>query len=161
PKGFFPQQDTGRLMGSIQGAQDISFPAMREKLQEMVDILVHDPAIESVVGFTGGSSTNSARVFIVLKPIRERKLSADLVIPRLRGKLSHIPGATLYLQASQDIRVGGRSSNSQYQYTLRADNLNELNFWSQRLLQRMRQIPEIRDANTDQQTRGLETNLVI
>jgi len=161
PKGFFPQQDTGRLMGSIQAAQDISFPAMRDKLQQMVDIVLADPAVESAVGFAGGGSTNTARVFVVLKPIAERKISADRVIGRLRGKLGRIPGATLYFQAAQDIRVGGRSSNSQYQYTLRADNLNDLNEWSQRLLEKIRTLPEIRDANTDQQTRGLQWNLVV
>jgi multidrug efflux pump len=161
PKGFFPQQDTGRMMGSVQGAQDISFPAMRQKLDQFMAIVAQDPAVENVVGFTGGSSTNTARAFIQLKDLEERKVSADQVINRLRGKLARIPGATLYLQSSQDIRVGGRSSNSQYQYTLRGDNLGELNEWSQRLLTKMRTIPEIRDANTDQQTKGLESSLVI
>ncbi|HVX67127.1 MAG TPA: efflux RND transporter permease subunit, partial [Bryobacteraceae bacterium] len=161
PKGFFPQQDTGRITGSIQGAQDISFPAMRQKLQQFVDIVKQDPAVENVVGFTGGGTTNTGRMFVQLKPLRERKIPVDLVIARLRGKLSRVAGATLFLQAVQDIRVGGRMSNSQYQYTLRADNLNELNDWSGRLLASMRRLPQIRDANTDQQTRGLETTLVI
>jgi multidrug efflux pump len=161
PKGFFPQQDTGRLMGSIQGSQDISFTAMAEKMKQFMAIVQADPGIADVTGFTGGGNANTGRAFIQLKPLRERKVSADAIINRLRGKLSRIPGATLYLQSSQDIRVGGRSSNSQYQYTLRSDNLNDLNDWSQRLLQRMRSISEIRDANTDQQTKGLETQLVI
>jgi multidrug efflux pump len=161
PKGFFPQQDTGRMMGSVQAAQDISFPAMRDKIEQFMRIVQADPAVANVTGFTGGSSVNTGRFFIQLKPLRQRKISADLVINRLRGKLSRIPGATLYLQSSQDIRVGGRSSNSQYQYTLRADNLSDLNEWSQRLLQRIRTIPEIRDANTDQQTKGLQTELAI
>ena len=161
PKGFFPQQDTGRLMGAIQGAQDISFPAMKVKLEQLVGIVQSDPAVENVVGFTGGGSVNTARVFVQLKPLRERGVSADGVINRLRGRLARIPGATLYLQAVQDIRVGGRGSNSQYQYTLRSDNLNDLNEWSQRLLEKLRSVPEIRDANTDQQTKGLETALVV
>jgi multidrug efflux pump len=162
PKGFFPQQDTGRLTGSIVGAQDISFPAMRDKLNAFVDIVQHDPAVENVVGFTGGSSVNSARVFVQLKDLRERKgVTADAVINRLRGRLARIPGATLYLQSVQDIRVGGRMSNSQYQYTLRADNLSDLSTWSGRLLDRMRTLPGIRDANTDQQSHGLQANVVI
>jgi multidrug efflux pump len=162
PKGFFPQQDTGRLTGSIVGAQDISFPAMREKLDALVDTVQHDPAVENVVGFTGGSSVNTARVFVQLKDFRERKgVSADMVINRLRGRLARIPGATLYLQSVQDIRVGGRGSNSQYQYTLRADNLADLSTWSEKLLEKMRTLPGIRDANTDQQSNGLEANVVI
>ncbi len=161
PKGFFPQQDTGRIMGAIQGAQDVSFPAMRGKLTQFIDIIGKDPAVENVVGFTGGGMTNTGRVFIQLKPLRQRGLSADLVIARLRGKMGHVAGATLFLQAVQDIRVGGRMSNSQYQYTLRADNVHDLNDWSQRLLVAMRRIPQIRDANTDQQNRGLQTSLVI
>jgi multidrug efflux pump len=161
PKGFFPQQDTGRLMGAIQAGQDISFPAMRDKLQQFVDLVKTDPAVDNVVGFTGGGTTNTGRMFVQLKPLNERKVSADDVINRLRGKLARVPGATLFLQAVQDIRVGGRGSNSQYQYTLRADSLNELNDWSQRLLNQLRTVPEIRDANTDQQIRGLQTYLVI
>jgi multidrug efflux pump len=162
PKGFFPQQDTGRLTGSIVGAQDISFPAMREKLAAFVDTVQHDPAVENVVGFTGGSSVNTARVFVQLKDFRERKgVSADTVINRLRGRLARIPGATLYLQSVQDIRVGGRGSNSQYQYTLRADNLADLGTWSGKLLEKMRTLPGIRDANTDQQSKGLQANVVI
>jgi len=161
PKGFFPQQDTGRVMGAIQGAQDISFLAMREKLSQFIDIVKTDPAVDNVVGFTGGSATNTGRVFIQLKPLEQRGVTADDVINRLRGRLARIAGATLYLQASQDIRVGGRGSNSQYQYTLRADNLSDLNHWSQQLLRKIRTLPEIRDANTDQQNRGLQTMLVI
>jgi multidrug efflux pump len=160
PKGFFPQQDTGRLTGSIVGAQDISFPAMREKLIAFIDVVQHDPAVENVVGFTGGG--NSGRVFVQLKDYRERKgMTADLVINRLRGKLSRIPGAQLFLQSVQDIRVGGRGSNSQYQYTLRADNLADLGTWSQRLLDKMRTLPGVRDANTDQQNKGQQLTVVI
>ncbi|MBZ5584803.1 MAG: multidrug efflux RND transporter permease subunit, partial [Acidobacteriia bacterium] len=162
PKGFFPQQDTGRLMGSIVGAQDISFPAMRDKLAVFINIMKSDPAVDTVVGFTGGSSVNTGRVFAQLKDYPERKgLTVDQVIARLRPRLGRIPGATLYLQAVQDIRVGGRMSNSQYQYTLRADNISDLNYWSGQLLAKMRTLPDVRDANSDQQNQGLESHLVI
>jgi multidrug efflux pump len=162
PKGFFPQQDTGRLTGSIVGAQDISFPAMREKVAAFVDVVQHDPAVENVVAFTGGGSVNTGRSFVQLKDQKYRKgVTADMVINRLRGRLSRIPGATLYLQAVQDIRVGGRQSNSQYQYTLRSDNIRELNDWAQRLLEKLRTLPDIRDANSDQQNKGLQVSLQI
>jgi multidrug efflux pump len=161
PKGFFPQQDTGRLSGSIVGDQDISFTAMRQKMAQFIGIVMSDPAIDTVAGFTGGGTANRGNMFISLKPLAERKVSADLVINRLRPKLASIPAATLFLQAQQDVRVGGRQSNSQYQYTLRADNLNDLTTWSQRLLDQMRTIPEIRDANTDLQSRGLQLKLVV
>jgi multidrug efflux pump len=162
PKGFFPQQDTGRLTGSIVGAQDISFPAMREKLAALVDIVQHDPAVDNVVGFTGGGSVNTGRIFVQLKDLDQRRgVTADMVIGRLRGRLSRIPGANLFLQSVQDIRVGGRMSNSQYQYTLRADNLSDLGEWSQKLLARLRTMDSIRDANTDQLNRGLQANVVV
>ncbi len=161
PKGFFPQQDTGRLGGSIVGDQDISFNAMRQKLGQFIDIVRADPAVDNVVGFTGGGTANRASMFIQLKPLDERKVSADQVIARLRPKIARIPAATLFMQASQDVRVGGRGSNSQYQYTLSADNLNDLNVWSQRLLTQIRTLPEIRDANTDQQSHGMQLTLVI
>jgi multidrug efflux pump len=162
PKGFFPQQDTGRINGSIVGAQDISFPAMRQKLAALIDVVRHDPAVDNVVGFTGGSSVNSGRCFVQLKDLKDRGgVSADQVINRLRGRLGRIPGATLYLQAVQDIHVGGHGSNSQYQYTLRADNLGDLDTWSQKLLARMRTVPAIRDANSDQQNKGLEARVVV
>jgi hydrophobe/amphiphile efflux-1 (HAE1) family protein len=159
PKGFFPQQDTGRMMGMIQGAQDIAFPAMRDKLAQFMKIVQSDPAIENVVGFVG--SGNTGRFFVALKPLNVRKVSVDDVINRLRPKTARIPGATLFLQAVQDIRVGGRMSNAQYQYTLRADKLEDLDYWSGQLLRKMRAIPEIRDANTDQQNKGLQLSLVI
>ena len=161
PKGFFPQQDTGRLTGSIVGDQAISFPAMRQKLAAFVDIVQHDPSVDNVVGFTGGGSANTGRVFVQLKDPKYRKVTADQVINGLRGKLARIPGATLYLQSVQDIRVGGRSSNSQYQYTLRADKLSDLDTWSQRLLEKLRELPEIRDANTDLQNKGREFDVAI
>jgi multidrug efflux pump len=159
PKGFFPQQDTGRLMGMIQGAQDISFPAMRDKLTQFMAVVQSDPAIDNVVGFVG--SGNTGRFFMQLKPLSERKVSVDAVINRLRPKTARIPGATLFLQAVQDVRVGGRMSNAQYQYTLTADKLEDLDYWSGQLLRKMRALPEIRDANTDQQNKGLQLSLII
>jgi len=161
PKGFFPQQDTGRITGMIQADQATSFQAMRPKLSAYIDIIRADPAVASVTGFTGGSQRNTGRMFISLKPLSERKESADDVINRLRGKLARVPGSTLYLQATQDIRVGGRSSNSQYQYTLQGDDLNDLRTWSPRVLEALRTLPEIVDANTTQQDKGLQISLDI
>jgi multidrug efflux pump len=161
PKGFFPQQDTGRIGGQIVADQDISFAAMDEKLHQMVKIVQQDPAVDNVEGNTGGGTLNNAGVQIQLKPLSERKLSADQVINRLRGRLARIPGATLYMQSFQDFRVGGRSSNSQYQYTLQSDNLRDLNEWAPKLLERMKKIPIVLDANTDQQIHGLTTDVVI
>ncbi len=131
PKGFFPQQDTGRLMGSVQAAQDISFGAMRAKMVQYVGIVMKDPAVENVMGFAGGNTAmNSGRMFITLKPLSERKVSADQVIGRLRGKLAVVPGATLYMQSAQDLTIGGRQSQAQYQYTLQGEDLSELNEWA-------------------------------
>ncbi|MHB8741936.1 MAG: multidrug efflux RND transporter permease subunit [Sulfuricaulis sp.] len=161
PKGFFPQQDTGRLIGNIQADQSISFQAMRQKLTDFMNIIRQDPAVENVVGFTGGSRVNSGFMFISLKPLAERKLSIDRVIARLRGKLAREPGATLFLQAAQDIRMGGRQSNAQYQYTLQADELDDLRAWGPRVQQAMSQLPEIADVNSDQEDKGLQTTLVI
>jgi hydrophobe/amphiphile efflux-1 (HAE1) family protein len=164
PKGFFPQQDTGRLNGSIQAAQDISFTAMRQKLADLVDIVRQDPAVESVLGFTGGGfggTRNTGRVFASLKPLDERKLSVDQVIARLRGKLSGVPGATLYLQAVQDVRIGGRQSNAQYQFTLQGQSLRELTSWAPRILQRLRALPELVDLNSDQLDKGMKATLTI
>ena len=123
PKGFMPQQDTGRIMGNLVADQSISFQAMRQKLVNFVAVVRADPAVDHVVAFTGGGQRNSAFFFVVLKPVAQRKISADMVIGQLRGKLAHQPGATLFLQAAQDVRVGGRSANAQYQYTLSADDL--------------------------------------
>ncbi len=162
PKGFFPQQDTGRLMGSVLASQDISFPAMRTKVLQFVNIVKADPAVDSVAGFAGGGgNTNTAFSFISLKPLDVRKISADDVIERLRPKLSVVPGATQFMQVAQEIRVGGRMSNTQYQYTLSADTLKELNEWSTKLLDAMRDLPQLRDVNTDQQTNGRESTLAI
>ena len=162
PKGFFPQQDTGRLSGSVQAAQDISFGAMRSKMVQFVNIVMKDPAIENVMGFAGGNTAmNQGRMFITLKPLSERKISADQVINRLRGKLAVVPGATLYMQASQDLSIGGRQSQAQFQYTLQGEDLNELNEWAPRLLEKLRSLPQLRDVNTDQQNKGLEESVII
>jgi multidrug efflux pump len=163
PKGFFPQQDAGRIIGSIQAQQDISFPAMRGKMAELSNIVLTDPAVATVVVFTGGTgnTTNSGRVFITLKPLGERKVSADQVIDRLRGKLPRVPGAMLFLQAVQDVRIGGRQSNAQYQYTLQSPNLDELNAFAPQMLTKLRGLDKLRDVATDQQNRGLQAKLVI
>jgi multidrug efflux pump len=163
PKGFFPQQDTGRLIGSIQADQDISFLAMRDKMREYVDIVMTDPAVANVVAFSGGNTnpTNTGRMFVVLKPLEERQISADRVIDRLRGKLARIPGANLFLQAVQDLRIGGRGSNAQFQYTLQSTELAELNSFAPQMLARLRGVEGLRDVSTDQQNRGLQAGLVI
>ena len=164
PKGFFPQQDTGVIGGSIQAAQDISFEGMAAKQKQYSDIVLTDPAVDTVVAFVGGNggTVNTGRMFITLKPRSARPgVTADAVISRLRKKLAAVPGANLYLQAQQDIRVGGRSSNSQYQFTLSSGSLADLNDWAPRLLRNMKGLPELRDVATDQQDKGLEANLVI
>lgn len=156
PKGFFPQQDTGRIMGAIQADQDISFQAMQEKLTQFVNIIQHDPAVATVVGFVGGSTTNSGQVFVTLKTISQRKLSVDQVIARLRKKLSSITGAVLFLQAAQDLQIGGRQGNAQFQYTLSAANLNDLNFWSPKIVENLSTLPGIADVNSDLRNHGLQ-----
>ena len=162
PKGFFPQQDTGRVNGQIQGDQDLSFAAMSQKMRAFVDIVGKDPAVESVTAFTGGGSGGStARMFAQLKPLGERKLSADEVIARLRSKTQSVPGAALYLQAVQDLSTGGRGGGAQYQYTLQADNLNDLRQWAPLIQKRLSSVPELRDVNSDQQMHGLASNVVI
>ena len=163
PKGFFPQQDTGRIIGSIQAEQDISFPAMQTKLADFARLVLEDPAVTNVIAFTGGAgnTTNSGRMFISLKSHHERDASADQVITRLRGKLGRVPGASLFLQAVQDVRIGGRQSNAQYQYTLQSPNLDELNAFAPQMLGRLRNLPELRDVASDQQNRGLQAAVVI
>jgi multidrug efflux pump len=162
PKGFFPQQDTGRVTGLIQGDQDLSFAAMSQKMRQFTDAVLEDPAIDTVSSFTGGGSGGStARMFIQLKPLKQRKLSADEVIARIRHNTAKIPGASLFLQSVQDLRIGGRNGGAQYQYTLQADNLAELTHWAPILKQRMSLIPELRDVNSDQQMHGLESSVVI
>jgi len=159
-KGFFPQQDNGRLSGAITGDQDTSFQAMDKILLQMVNIIDSDPAVDTVQAFTGGGTGNTARMFVNLKPLSERKISADLIIQRLRPKLARVPGATLYLQASQDLRVGGRSSSAQYQYTMRGDNLDDLLNYAPKMLQELKTIRGITDVNSDQQDRGLQAQVV-
>ena len=161
PKGFFPQQDTGRMGGFIQADQAISFQAMREKLVRFLKIVQEDPAVVSAVGFTGGGQRNGAGVFVALKPLSERKETIDQVIARLRKATAREPGATLYFQAVQDVRAGGRQSNAQYQYTLQADDLTELRTWEPKIRQALTEVPELTDVNTDTQDKGIQTSLVI
>jgi multidrug efflux pump len=155
PKGFFPQQDTGQLTGRIQADQSISFSAMRQKLEDFIEIVRADPAVENVVGFTSGGNTGSMHV--KLKPLAERKESADKVVVRLRGKLAREAGANLVLNPVQDIRVGGRASRSTFQYTLSADDIAELRVWDPRIRDALAQLPELIDVNTDWQTKGRAT----
>ena len=161
PKGFFPQQDTGRLTGSIQADQSISFQLMQKKLTQFITIIKSDPAVETAVGFTGGGQTNSGFVFVSLKPLGERNISADRVIARLRREMAVIPGATLFLQAVQDIRVGGRASNAQYQFTLQGPTFEELNEWTPKIAAALQGDRNLTDVNSDQQNKGLESDLVI
>ncbi len=168
PKGFFPQQDTGRLGGRTMAAQDISFPAMRAKQQQLAQMVLDDPAVETVTAFVGGGgpgggSSNIGNMFVGLKPLRERpgRVTADNVVNRLRRKLTSVPGAILYLQTQQEFQIGGRGSSAQYQYTLYDENVSELNTWVPQMLSRARAMPELRDVSTDQQNQGLSANLVI
>ena len=161
PKGFFPQQDTGRIIGIIQADQSISFQLMQQKLLQFVNIIKKDPAVETVVGFTGGGQTNSGFMFLSLYPTDQRKISADGVITRLRREMAVVPGATLFLQAVQDIRVGGRASNAQYQYTLQGPTLEELNEWTPKIVAALQREHNLTDVNSDQQNKGLESDLVI
>ncbi|HTR87199.1 MAG TPA: efflux RND transporter permease subunit [Reyranella sp.] len=162
PKGFFPQQDTGRIIGGIRADQAISFQSMRRKFRDFVAIVRADPAVENVVGFTGGFQTNSGFLFASLKPLSQRKVSADQVINRLRIRLAQVPGANLFMQAVQDIRVGGRQSNSQYQFTLQSDSLSDLYDWGPKLVQALQKDTSvITDVDSDQQQHGLQVNLTI
>ena len=160
-KGFFPQQDTGRLIGFIRADQGISFQAMRAKLAAFVDIVKSDPAVDNVIAFTGGGQRNRGSMFIALKPLAERGVPAAQVIARLRIKLAQEPGAQLFLNPVQDIRVGGRLSDATYQFTLQADELEDLRRWTPRLEAEVRRLPELADVNTDQEARGLQTTLVL
>lgn len=166
PKGFFPEQDTGRIAGNIQAAQDTSFQAMKGKLEQIIKIIMEDPDVEHVMGFTGGgggggSTTNTGRMFVSLRPFELRKSSAQEVIKRLRGKLNGVPGASTFLQAVQDIRVGGRVGGALYQYTLQGENMPELNKWSQKLREKLQTIPQVVDVNSDLQDQGREVTLQI
>jgi multidrug efflux pump len=161
PKGFFPQEDTGRMIGGIQADQSISFQLMRQKFIEFERIIQADPAVQTVAGFTGGRQTNSGFVFISLKPLAQRGISADQVVARLRPQLAQVAGARLFLQVAQDIRVGGRQSNAQYQFTLQADDAPTLYEWAPKLVTALQRSPDIADLNSDQQQNGLETDLKI
>ncbi|HIE0611146.1 TPA: multidrug efflux RND transporter permease subunit MdtC [Serratia marcescens] len=160
PKTFFPEQDTGRLMGFIQADQSISFQAMRGKLEDFMKIVREDPDVENVTGFTGGSRTNSGSMFISLKPLSVRSDDAQKVIARLRARLAKEPGASLFLMAVQDIRVGGRQANSSYQYTLLADDLAALREWEPKIRTALAALPALADVNSDQQDKGSEMDLV-
>lgn len=159
PKTFFPEQDTGRLMGNIRADQSISFPAMREKLQDFMKIIREDPAVDNVTGFTGGSRVNSGMMFISLKPLSERSETSQQVIDRLRVKLAKEPGASLFLMPVQDIRIGGRQANASYQYTLLSDSLADLREWEPKIRSALAALPTLADVNSDQQDKGSEMAL--
>ncbi|HVP90164.1 MAG TPA: multidrug efflux RND transporter permease subunit [Terriglobales bacterium] len=161
PKGFFPQQDTGRLTGSIIADQDTSFQAQRVRIRDFVDTVGRDAAVENVAGFIGGGTLNSGRLFISLKPKEDRDVTADQVITRIRASAGHVAGATLYLQSNQDVRVGGRFGAAQYQYTLQGDDPRVLFEWAPRVYGELRRVKELTDVNSDQQNRGLQANLTI
>ncbi|HYA27629.1 MAG TPA: efflux RND transporter permease subunit, partial [Acidobacteriota bacterium] len=165
PKGFFPQQDTGRINGSIVGDQDISFQSMRSRITQLANIVAKDSDVAAVLAFNGGGfggrGLNTGNMFMTLKPLAERGLSADLVIGKLRRALARLPGVTLYMQPVQDLRVGGRASNAQYQYTLQSDNVQDLQIWAPRMLQKLKTLPGLLDVNSDQQNKGLQAGLVI
>jgi len=157
PKGFFPQQDTGILAGAVQGPQDSSFPAMNNAIQQIGKVIKADPAVQNMITFTGGQgATNTGNIFISLKPLDVRKVGAPDIINRLRPKLNKLPVASAFLQAAQDLRIGGRSSNALYQYTIQADNLADLTVWGQRLLAEMKKLPGLQDVSSDQQNGGLD-----
>ncbi len=160
PKGFFPQDDTGRIIGIVRASQSISFQAMEKKMTRLAAIVKSDPAVQNVMAYTGGGQRNGGFMFVTLKPLSQRP-SAQAVIARLRPKLAQVPGASLFLWAAQDINIGGRPGNAQYQYTLKADNLTELYDWTRKLEAALKANPKLADVNSDQQNHGLETNLVI
>jgi multidrug efflux pump len=166
PKGFFPQQDTGRLSGQMQADQATSFQAMTDRMLQVVKTVMADPAVDTLnastgAGGWGGGGTNAARMFVTLKPLEERKISSDQVIARLRPNLAKIAGVSLFLQSVQDLRIGGRSSGAQYQYTLQSDNVKDLNEWAPQVFRKLKTLTEIADVNTDQQDKGLQSTLVV
>ena len=161
PKGFFPQQDTGRLVGGIRADQSVSFQAMQAKLIHFQRVIGEDPAVAHVVGFTGGGSTNGGFIFLTLKPLADRNASSEQIIARLRPRLATVPGASLTLNSPQDIRIGGRPSDAQWQYTLQADSLDELRAWTPRLMEALRADPTVADVTTDQQERGQELAVTV
>jgi len=160
PKGFFPQQDTGALAGGVQGPQDSSFPSMNDSIQQIESVVQKDPAVQNVIAFTGGNgATNTGNLFISLKPLDERKIGAPEIINRIRPQLNRLPVASAFLQASQDLRIGGRSSNALYQYTIQADNVSDLQTWGPKLFAEMKRLPGLQDVNSDQQNGGLDEML--
>ncbi|NNM56381.1 efflux RND transporter permease subunit [Acidocella sp.] len=161
PKGFFPEQDTGLLIGTVQADQSISFPLMKQKLTELEAIVQHDPGVASAAGFTGGRATNSGFLFITLKPMAQRHASATAIVARLRKPLARIPGVQTFLVAAQDLRVGGRSSNAEYQYTLKSDAPDALNIWIPKIIAALKQQKDLADVSSDLQQGGLETNIII
>ncbi|MGA3127355.1 MAG: efflux RND transporter permease subunit, partial [Candidatus Korobacteraceae bacterium] len=157
PKGFFPQQDTGAISGGVQGSQDSSFSAMNNSIQQIANVIKNDPAVENVIASTGGNSaTNTASIYIALKPLAQRKSNAVQIIGRLRPQLNRLPVASAFLQASQDLRIGGRGGNALYQYTLQSDNVKDLTKWGPVLLTEMKRLPGLQDVSSDQQNGGLE-----
>jgi multidrug efflux pump len=157
PKGFFPQQDTGAIVGGLQGPQDASFPFMDNSIKQLVGVIKSDPSVANVIAFTGGGgSTNSGFIYISLKPLDERKIGAADIINRLRPKMNRLPVASAFLQAAQDLRIGGRGSNALYQYTIQCDNVQDLSTWGPILLTEMKKLPGLQDVNSDQQNGGLE-----
>ena len=160
PKGFFPQQDTGAITGGMQGPQDASFPAMNDSIQQIVGVIRNDPAVANVIAFTGGGgATNTGFIYIALKPLAQRKVNVAQVIGRLRPKLNRLPAAAAFLQAAQDLRIGGRAGNAMYQYTLQADNSQDLYKWGPVLLREMKRLPGLQDVSSDQQNGGLDQML--
>jgi multidrug efflux pump len=159
PKGFFPQQDTGLLAGGVQGRQDTSFAPMEDSIHQIEAVVKADPAVANVIGFTGGGATNTGNIFTSLKPLAQRKVSAAAVINRLRPKLNRLPVAQVFMQAQQDLRIGGRSSNAMYQYTIQSDNISDLNKWGPILIAQMKKLPGFQDVNSDQQNGGLDEML--
>jgi multidrug efflux pump len=157
PKGFFPVEDTGAITGSVRGPQDSSFPAMNDSVQQIGAVIKKDPAVANVIAFTGGGgATNTGSIYIALKPLGERKISAARIIDRLRPQLNRLPVASAFLQAAQDLRIGGRSSNAMYQYTLQADTVQDLFTWGPRILSQMQHLPGLQDVSSDQQNGGLD-----
>ncbi|MFY9912332.1 MAG: efflux RND transporter permease subunit [Candidatus Sulfotelmatobacter sp.] len=157
PKGFFPQQDTGALVGGVQGPQDASFPFMNYSILQLVQVIKADPAVANVNAYTGGNgASNGGFMYVALKPLNVRKVGAAQIINRLRPKLNRLPVASAFLQAVQDLRIGGRSSNALYQYTLQSDNIADLQHWGPILLQNMKKLPGLQDVNSDQQNGGLQ-----
>jgi multidrug efflux pump len=161
PKALFPSEDTGFIVGGIRADQSISFQSMRDKVTRFMQIVNADPAVATAVGFTGGGSTNGGFIYVALKPLAERKISADRIIARMRPKLADVAGAQMFLQAAQDLRTGGRQSNAAYQFTLQSDNLEDLYVWAPKLADALKHVPEVVDVDSDQQQGGLEIQLAV